>query len=65
MSRQPRAGEPGQPLTIRVTRAEREHWQRAARAEGCSTLSAWVIQTLNKRLKSIAVEIEHANRTPR
>lgn len=50
MSRQPRAGEPGRPFTIRITDAERAAWERAAKAEGCATLSAWIVKTLNRRV---------------
>ena len=49
MSRLPRAGEAGKPVTIRVTPAEREQWERAAVTEGCASLSAWIVKALNRR----------------
>lgn len=49
MSRKARAGEPGRPFTIRITHAERAAWERAAKAEGCATLSAWIVKTANNR----------------
>lgn len=49
MSRPPRAGVAGKPVTTRATDAEREQWELAARLEGCSSLSAWIIKTLNAR----------------
>jgi len=49
VSRQPRAGEPGKPVTIRAIDAERTMWERAAEAEGCATLSAWIVRALNER----------------
>lgn len=49
MSRQPRAGTAGKLVGIRATDAERAAWEHAAKAEGCATLSAWVILALNER----------------
>src|SRR4029077_11288504 len=49
MGRIPRAGEAGKPISIRATPQERGTWERVARAEGCSTLSAWSVKTLNER----------------
>lgn len=49
MSRAPRAGSAGHPVTIRATAAERSAWERAATAEKCASLSAWIVKTLNKR----------------
>jgi uncharacterized protein (DUF1778 family) len=49
MSRLPRAGEAGKPVTIRATADERAAWERAAKAEGCATLSAWIVTALNRR----------------
>lgn len=39
MSRKPRSGVPSQPVTVRVTEAEREAWQAAADASGAASLS--------------------------
>lgn len=47
MSRQPRAGEAGRPVTIRATDAEREQWERAAKQAGHPTLSAAVVKVMN------------------
>lgn len=47
VSRQPRAGRAAHPVTVRATTAERAHWKRAARVEGCATLSAYVVKTMN------------------
>lgn len=49
MSRPTRAGTAGKPVTVRATADERAAWERAAETEGCSTLSAWAIKTLNAR----------------
>ncbi len=49
MSRQPRAGTAGKLVGIRATDDERTVWERAARAEECPTLSAWIVKTLNLR----------------
>lgn len=49
VSRAPRAGTAGRPVTIRATDAERAQWERAASIEGCDTLSAWIVKTLNRR----------------
>lgn len=49
MSRQPRAGTAGKPVTIRASEDERSSWERAAELEKCETLSAWIVKTLNKR----------------
>jgi len=54
VSRQPRAGKAGQPTTFRSTAAERTRWKRAAKAEGCATLSAWAIKALNQRAECMA-----------
>lgn len=54
MSRAPRAGTAGKLVGIRVTDAERAAWERAAKAEGCATLSAWVVRTLNRRAAQVA-----------
>lgn len=54
MSRQPRAGKAGKPTTFRSTAAERAHWKRAAKAEGCPTLSAWAVLALNERAERAA-----------
>lgn len=49
MSRVPRAGTAGRPITVRVTDTERAQWGRAASMEGCDTLSSWIVKTLNRR----------------
>lgn len=49
MSRCPRAGAAAKPVTIRATDVERAAWSAAATAAGHATLSAWVVETLNKR----------------
>ena len=49
MSRPARAGSAGKPVTIRAIDAERSAWERAAAAEQCDSLSAWIIKTLNRR----------------
>ena len=49
MSRQLRAGTPGKPRAFRVTDVEWTRWESAAKTEGCATVSAWVVQTLNAR----------------
>jgi uncharacterized protein (DUF1778 family) len=49
VSRLPRAGEAAKPVTVRATPAEREQWERAATTEGCATLSAWIVRSLNRR----------------
>jgi uncharacterized protein (DUF1778 family) len=53
MSRQPRAGTAGKPVTIRATVSERALWEQAATATGCRSLSAWIVKTLNKRAERI------------
>ena len=47
MSRQPRAGTAGKPLTIRATDEERTLWAKAAKA-GAQTLSDWLRDIANK-----------------
>ena len=54
MSRQPRAGEAGKQRSFRATDTEWSAWERAAKAEGCATLSAWIVLTLNARAKTAA-----------
>jgi len=54
MSRQRRAAETSKPWAFRITDAERLAWAQAARAEGCSTLSAWAVKTLNTRAAQVA-----------
>lgn len=54
MSRQPRAGRAAHPVTFRATTTERAHWERASKAEGCSTLSAWIVKTLKERATRVA-----------
>jgi len=49
MSRQPRSGSAGKPRAVRATDDEFAQWQRAAAAEQCPSLSAWVVKTLNAR----------------
>ena len=49
MSRPPRSGTPGKPVTIRATADERAAWEHAAKREACSSLSAWIVKTLNAR----------------
>ena len=49
MSRKPRAGTAGKLVGIRATDTERAAWERAAKAEGCATLSAWIVKALNRR----------------
>ena len=48
MSRQPRAGEPGKPFTIKVTGTERAAWSTAA---GERPLSDWAREVLNRAAK--------------
>ncbi len=55
MSRKLRAGEVSKPWAFRITEAERRAWKQAARAEGCPTLSAWVVKTLNARAAHVKV----------
>lgn len=54
MSRALRAGVPGRPRAFRVTDAEWMQWERAAKAEGCETVSAWAVRTLNTRAERTA-----------
>lgn len=49
MSRPPRAGTAGKPVTIRATDAERAAWERAAKADGLDSLSAWIVKVLNQK----------------
>jgi hypothetical protein len=56
VSRQLRAGEPGKPRAFRVTDAEWTEWERAAKAEGCATVSAWAVKTLNRRAAQLAAK---------
>lgn len=49
MSRQPRAGTAGKPVTFRATEPELAAWERSSKLEGCESLSAWIVKTLNKR----------------
>lgn len=62
MSRQPRAGEAGKPVTIRATDAERMAWERSAKVEGCATLSAWIVKALNQRAAHPAARARRAGR---
>lgn len=45
MSRQPRAGKPGRPFTIKITDTERATWTEAA---GNRPLSDWAREVLNR-----------------
>lgn len=54
MSRLPRAGEAAPRRSFRATDAEWSAWERAARAEGCATLSAWIVLALNERAARVA-----------
>ncbi len=54
MSRLPRSGTAGRPVTIRATDVERTAWERVAKTEGCVTLSAWIIKTLNCKAKTMS-----------
>lgn len=54
MGRQLRADSPGRPRAFRVTDAEWAQWTRATEAEGCSTMSAWAVKTLNARAERMA-----------
>lgn len=47
MSRPARAGEPGRLLNVRVTDAERERWETAAKHAGAD-LSAWLRQAADE-----------------
>lgn len=49
MSRAPRAGSAGKPVTFRASSAEILEWAVAAERDKCATLSAWIVKTLNKR----------------
>ena len=49
MSRLPRSGEAGKQRSFRATDTEWSAWERAAKAEDCATLSAWIVRTLNAR----------------
>lgn len=49
MSRPPRSGTAARPVTIRATSDERAAWEHAQKQESCSTLSAWIVKTLNAR----------------
>ncbi len=49
VSRPARAGSAGKPVAVRATAFERAEWERAKEADGCATLSAWIVKTLNKR----------------
>lgn len=51
MSRQPRAGEAGRPVTIRVTDTERAAWAAAA---GERPLSDWAREVLTRAAKKAA-----------
>lgn len=62
MSRQSRAGEPGQPLAFRGTRAEQERWRRAATTEGCASLSAWIVLALNERAQLLVSKKPRSSR---
>lgn len=62
MSRAPRAGTAGKLVGIRATDAERAAWERAAKAEGCATLSAWVVKTLNARAARVVPKVPSARR---
>lgn len=59
MSRKPRAGEAAKKVTIRATDAERAQWEHSMVTEGCATLSAWIVKTLNARCRTRAREITH------
>ena len=61
MSRQPRAGKAAHPVTIRATTGERARWKSAAKAEGCPTLSAWVVLTLNERVAHVVLDETRRN----
>lgn len=50
MSRAPRAGTAGQPVTIRATADERAVWAAAAERAG-KTLSDWLRQLANRAAK--------------
>lgn len=58
MSRLPRAGAAGKPVTIRATDTERELWEAAATAAGASSLSdalrpaitAWAVGVVELKL---------------
>lgn len=54
MSRKPRAGTAGKLVGIRVAPAERRAWERAAKADGCASLSAWIVRALNERAAKAA-----------
>jgi hypothetical protein len=56
IGRPPRAGKTTKRRSFRTTDAEWSRWKRAARSEGCATLSAWAVQTLNARAEGVAVD---------
>ncbi len=56
MSRKPRAGTAGKPVTIRATADERASWERAAVADGQPNLSAWIVATLNGRVARLQTQ---------
>jgi hypothetical protein len=62
VSRPPRAGIAGRPVTIRATDAERASWMRAAVAEGQATLSAWIVKILNNRAQRANFQGENTDR---
>lgn len=62
MSRQPRAGTAGKLVGIRATDVERAAWERAAKAEGCATLSAWIVKALNRRAAHPAAKAPRTGR---
>ena len=61
MSRQPRAGRAAHPVTVRATPIERAHWKRAAKAEGCATLSAAIVKVMNEWAARVA-PVQRRNR---
>lgn len=54
MSRQPRAGEAAPRRSFRATDAEWSAWERAAKAEGCATLSAAIVKVMNEWAARVA-----------
>lgn len=58
MSRRPRAGTAGQPVTIRATPEERAAWEQAAAAGSCPSLSSWVVGTLNANASYVHSEAQ-------
>lgn len=53
VSRAPRAGSAGRPVTFRATDSECAAWKRAAAVEDCTTLSAWIVKALNARAEHL------------